>query len=94
MGNESKMSKKNKNNRLTRQGVRDLNHIKGKSLGIRLLMPPIIEGFCDHPNGREDGYGVFFCRDCGYMHDTWAQRYVVSYPVEDGKKSGTRRDFK
>jgi hypothetical protein len=33
-----KLSKKN--NKFTRQGVRDLNHIKAKSVGIRLEMPP------------------------------------------------------
>jgi hypothetical protein len=27
----------------TRQGVRDLNHIKAKSVGIRLDMPPVNE---------------------------------------------------
>jgi hypothetical protein len=38
------MSKKNG---LTRQGVKDLNSIKGPPRGIRLEMPPDIE--CSHP---------------------------------------------
>ena len=32
----------------TRQGVRDLNHIKGKSVGRKLEMPPISQ-MCNHP---------------------------------------------
>lgn len=34
------MSKKKKNSGFTRQNVRDLNHLTGKSLGVVLDMPP------------------------------------------------------
>jgi hypothetical protein len=30
----------NINNKFTRQGVRDLNHIKAKSVGVRMELPP------------------------------------------------------
>lgn len=51
--------------KLTRQGVRDLNHIKGNSRGKKLEMPPQ-EFMCKHPKIRSIDNGYFeVCDDCG-----------------------------
>ena len=56
--------KKNKNG-FTKQGVRDLSHIKGNSIGRRLEMPPDMESQgCNHPSIRVDGDGDKFCTKC------------------------------
>ena len=36
-------------NKLTRQGVKDLNHLKGTPRGIRLSLPPTEADLCQHP---------------------------------------------
>lgn len=53
----------------TRQGVRDLSHIKGKSTGKKLEMPP--DTFmCNHKNKSvPDRFGNVTCLDCGLMWD-------------------------
>lgn len=59
----------------TKQGVRDLSHIKAKSVGRKLEMPPVTQ-MCDHPadSVRETvslGEYVYSCGDCGHSwtHD-------------------------
>lgn len=57
--------------KLTKQGVRDLNHLKAPQRPKAILPPkqdPI--GYrCRHPYKTELGHsGAFFCRDCG---ETW-----------------------
>lgn len=48
----------------TKQGVRDLSHLKGKSVGIKLEMPPS-EQMCDHRRrSPQDTYGTVRCLDC------------------------------
>lgn len=54
--------------KMTRQGVRDLNHIKGKSRGVVLEMPPEqlmprSEVRCTHPRLLDLAYG-FECAVC------------------------------
>lgn len=67
------MSKKSKRG-VTRQGVRDLNSLPGKSLGRILDSTPNLPEFCNHVNKREcmGGYGMT-CDDCG-------AEWEVKYP--------------
>lgn len=61
------MSKKN--NGFTRQGVRDLNHIKSVSVGVRMELPPEEEvGPCKHKRTKMS-YGDKECLDCGIIFD-------------------------
>lgn len=61
----SVMKRKNSN---TRQGVRDLSYIAGKSNGIRLQAVPSEAYDCNHKNTYKlDGERE--CRDCGRMWD-------------------------
>lgn len=58
--------------KMTRQGVRDLNYIKGKSVGIRLTMQPQDAAICKHPIEaiEEDRMsGCTHCRRCKQMWD-------------------------
>lgn len=59
--------------KLTKQGVRDLSHLKGKSVGRRLEAPPVPVA-CRHKNTRVlDSYGVSFliCEDCDETISEW-----------------------
>ena len=59
-------------NKFTRQGVRDLNHIQGKSLGIRLAIPPQDADMCDHPVEAieyDSHSGCTHCRRCSQRWD-------------------------
>jgi hypothetical protein len=49
--------------KLTRQGVRDLSHIKGKSVGRKLELPPE-QDTCKHLHVCEYGSGWIRCEDC------------------------------
>jgi hypothetical protein len=64
-------SKKNKHRSgFTSQGVRDLSYIKGKSVGIKLEMPP--GEACSHPAAhmhRLPEIGYMQCRKCGTIID-------------------------
>lgn len=54
-------------NKFTKQGVRDLNHLKGKSVGKKLPMPPAHQ-MCKHPYSfrHEDQMsGIITCWGCG-----------------------------
>lgn len=53
--------------KLTKQGVRNLDDLPGKSRGRKLSEPPK-EQFCKHLNKREEGY-TRYCPDCGMMWD-------------------------
>ncbi len=55
-----------KKNSLTRQGVRDLSFLKGKSVGRRIDVPLSIT--CDHKNCSPQGRGKV-CDDCGIVWD-------------------------
>jgi hypothetical protein len=52
--------------KITKQGVRDLNHLKGKSRGIRLEEPPIVI-MCKHRHKVEKNFGGHLevhCAEC------------------------------
>jgi len=49
--------------RLTKQGVRDLNDIPTKPRGIRLPMPPSQKRSCNHRN--KEGYSTVRVREVG-----------------------------
>lgn len=60
--------------KLTKQGVRDLNHLKGKSVGKKLTMPPRQSLNCNHKDeggrstivqGDEATFHFDQCRQCG-----------------------------
>lgn len=56
----------------TRQGVRDLSYIKGKSVGIRLSIPPQDSMNCPCPVEAMDYdnmTGVSHCRRCKQSYD-------------------------
>lgn len=63
-----------KTNKFTKQGVRDLNHLKGKSTGVKLPEPPITIS-CMHRNHKtvyENGWYGEVCDDCGFViHEGW-----------------------
>lgn len=66
------MSKKNKSTGFTKQNVRDLSYIKGKSSGIRLAHPPGMGENCEHSDSschRHPVSGVVVCKDCGSLWD-------------------------
>jgi len=64
---------KNKKTGLTRQGVLNLDYIKGKSRGIRLEMPPQMAGEdCDHYGTVREidaMNGISQCHKCGTKFD-------------------------
>lgn len=51
----------------TKQGVRDLNHLPGKSTGKKLEPPPIVIA-CKHKHVKPF-YGGTQCEDCGATLD-------------------------
>jgi hypothetical protein len=56
----------------TRQGVLNLDHIKGKSKGIRLAIPPQDADMCECPVEAMDydpHSGVSHCRRCSKCYD-------------------------
>ena len=56
----------------TKQGVRDLNHLKGKSVGIRLAIPPQDNMMCEHPVEAieyDHHSGISHCCRCKKMFD-------------------------
>lgn len=53
--------------KLTKQGVRDLNHLKGPK-GKKLDMPPSHQ-MCKHPERIRHFSGDTQCKDCGVMWD-------------------------
>lgn len=57
---------KKKSSGMTRQGVKDLNYIKGKSVGIRLSAPPGEGLNCEHDGSiQEDAMsGCTHCTQC------------------------------
>jgi hypothetical protein len=57
---------KNHRSGFTRQSVRDLNHLKGPSLGRVLEIPPFMDTSCKHPSSavRIDKDGDAFCSNC------------------------------
>lgn len=59
-------------NKMTKQGVRDLNSIPSKAKGVRLdPMPPEIDFNCKH-KWQEDPMGRFAtCSRCKITDDTW-----------------------
>lgn len=54
----------------TKQGVRDLNHIKGPPKGVQLERPPVPVA-CSHRNQKEVGISGYWtrCLDCDM---TWS----------------------
>lgn len=55
--------------KFTKQGVRDLNTLPGKSAGKKLEAPPKHQ-LCQHPTVHEDFLsGVTTCQDCGESWD-------------------------
>lgn len=56
---------------MTRQGVRDLSNIKGKSVGIRLSMPPTEGMQCEHPQDKLRYDHMSGCTHCGHCRTTW-----------------------
>jgi len=62
--------------KLTRQGVRDLNHLPSKPRGRRLELPPQQTINCKHPNKREVSLtGETYCLDCGKNWDWDGKEY-------------------
>ena len=58
------MSKKHNQKGVTRQGVRDLSHIKGKSAGRKVSLSSYpLETMFLHPGAREND-NIFFCSGC------------------------------
>jgi hypothetical protein len=55
-----------KSNKTTRQGVRDLNHMKSKSVGVKLPMPPLVV-MCEHKNVNNRDSRNSYCVDCKQM---------------------------
>jgi hypothetical protein len=53
-----------KNTKLTRQGVRDLNSLVGKSKGRRIELPDSMLPPCPHTH-MEEYRGEDHCVDCG-----------------------------
>lgn len=52
----------------TRQGVRDLSHLKGKSVGRKVELPP--DTICDHKRmSSQDQFGNTRCLMCGQCWD-------------------------
>ncbi len=57
----------------TKQGVRDLNHLKGRP-GLKLEAPPKSAQVCKHTATREVyASGDTYCPDCGQMWDWHGQ---------------------
>lgn len=67
------MSRKRTVNAVTRQGVRDLNSLPGKSRGYRLPdMPGEVDANCKHHWVREElvhGFSFAVCSKCKVSHD-------------------------
>ena len=62
-------------NKLTKQGVRNLDTIPSKSKGIKLDMPPINQ-FCKHTNIKKNQLtGDTECLDCGALWDWNGNEY-------------------
>ncbi len=60
--------------KLTKQGVRDLNDLKGKSRGRRVDAPP--SGLmCKHVRTRKEGHGDTVCMDCDASWDWQGMPY-------------------
>lgn len=57
--------------KFTRQGVRDLNHIKGASKGVRLTMPPQDSMACTHPDEAIDYDSMSGCTHCRRCKSYW-----------------------
>ncbi len=54
----------------TRQGVRDLNHIHGKSKGRKVEMPETFGEACSHPRDKQmTEHGISECLVCGGTFD-------------------------
>lgn len=65
-----------KNEKLTKQGVRDLNSLPSKPKGKILEEPPVAV-LCKHLHTRESMMGyMVVCSDCGAEWDTfkWAHQ--------------------
>jgi hypothetical protein len=66
------MSKRRHQTNLTRQGVPDLNHLKGKSRGIRLELPPDMRTqVCEHPIGSVHEVGSDGDTQCALCSQRW-----------------------
>jgi hypothetical protein len=61
------MKKKNKLG-YNKQGIKLLDHLPGKSRGIRLEMPPDMSGnICNHSSIKTDADGDSSCTKCGFL---------------------------
>jgi len=69
----TKTSKQGNTMKLTRQGVRDLSHIKGKSVGKKLDLPPDDHMNCEHTHTRTMEHALAgrltVCTRCKCMWD-------------------------
>lgn len=66
------MSKKNKTRPgYTKQGVRDLSYLKGKSVGVRLPAPPAAGLNCEHPHTNLHYDNMSGCTTCGKCKQMW-----------------------
>lgn len=62
-------------NKLTKQGVRNLDTIPSKSKGIKLPEPPKNQ-FCKHVNSKKNQLtGDVECLDCGTLWDWNGNEY-------------------
>lgn len=70
------MSRNKKNSNLTRQGVRNLDYIKGKSVGRAYVPPPIDAIDCDHKKTElvDEETGDLQCKMCGADLDRKGRR--------------------
>lgn len=54
----------------TKQGVRDLNSLPGKSVGKKYVPPPVMAMDCSHKGSvRATETGESICLDCGQLWD-------------------------
>jgi hypothetical protein len=64
--------------KLTRQGVRNLDHIKGPSTGRRLPLPPDTTKVCLHPRNalrQSMETGLSICGRCGQVLDDYGDPF-------------------
>ncbi len=55
--------------KLTKQGVRDLSHLKGKSAGVKVEFTGPVVAACKHRRTRQLLNGSAYCEDCGERLD-------------------------
>jgi hypothetical protein len=61
--------------KLTKQGVRNLDILPGKSAGRKLDAIPQDAQVCEHKNIKQNFlHGFTYCADCSFQWDDWRPR--------------------